>query len=134
MLLRLVACLAFTDLTASNPYPMPFVTCMHVARVLSLYQLPYTVRSHSPLFCQASFIHDEIKLDAHNVCTRAKNHYDPQQVHRLFNSDIARTEDSRDHDRAMARRDGGSRNAARSQFQSSFQQAHERQASRMYFV
>jgi eukaryotic translation initiation factor 2C len=56
---------------------------------------------------------------AHNVCTRAKNHYEPQQVHRLFTSDIAGTEDTPDGE---------------NEFQSRFQQAHERQASRMYFL
>jgi eukaryotic translation initiation factor 2C len=83
---------------------------------------------------------------AHNVCTRAKNHYDPQQVHRLFSPEMTATEDSAD--RARARRGGrgggrggaggrgGNRNTARdgeSEFRSGFQQAHERMASKMYF-
>ena len=75
------------------------------------------------------------KPDAHNVCTRAKNHYDPQHVHQLFSSDIARTEDT--PDRAMTRRGRGDRNTARdrgNEFLSRFQQVHERQACRMYFL
>ncbi|KAI0267569.1 Piwi domain-containing protein [Russula aff. rugulosa BPL654] len=63
---------------------------------------------------------------AHNVCTRAKNHYEPQQVHRLFSPDMTGTED--DADQALAQGDN------QSEFQNRFQQAHERQARRMYFV
>jgi hypothetical protein len=127
-------CMAFTDPTASNRSRMPFVMYMLVAPVLSRYLRPYTVSSHSPHFCQAPppFIHVQINADAHNVCTRAKNHYDPQQVHNLFSSDIARTEDT--PDRAMARRGGNTARDRANEFQSSFQQAHERQASRMYFL
>ena len=81
-----------------------------------------------PLVCQppSLFIHVQINSDAHNVCTRGKNHYDPQQVKRIFPSEMTGTEDTRD--RAMARRD------EESEYQSCFQQTHERQASRMYFV
>jgi hypothetical protein len=102
--------MAFTELTASNPSRMPYVMCMLDAPVLSRSQLPYSVSSHSPQSCQAPppFIRVQINPDAHSVCTRPKNHYDPQQVHRLFSSDTVGTEDT--PDRAMARRGGGNRN------------------------
>jgi hypothetical protein len=127
-----VACMAFTDPTAYSPSHMPFVTCMLGAPVRSRSRLPYTVRSHFPHFCLAPtpFTHVRINPDAHNVCTRAKNHYDPQQVRGLFSSDMVGTEDT--PDRAMARR--GGEDDRENEFQSRFQQAHERQASRMYFL
>jgi eukaryotic translation initiation factor 2C len=58
---------------------------------------------------------------AHNVCTRAKttmirNRFIDSSV---FTSDMAGTEDTPDSE---------------NEFQSRFQQAHERQASRMYFL
>jgi hypothetical protein len=130
-------CMTFTDLTASNVFHLPFVTCMPLAHVQSRSPLHYSVCSYFPHFCLAHtlFIHIHINTDAHNVCTRAKNHYDPEQVHRLFSSDMARTEDT--PDQGIERRLGGNRNTAhdgRTEFQSLFRQAHERQASRMYFL
>src|SRR6266403_4863171 len=119
---------------AYNLFRMRFVMCTLAAPALSQFQLLYTVSSHFPARLSSSF--PIYLLDAHNVCTRAKNHYDPQQVNGLFSSDMAGTEDT--PDRAMVRRGGrGSRDTARDRgndFRSAFQQAHERQASRMYFV
>jgi hypothetical protein len=115
--------MAFTDLMASDTSHMPFVTCMLGAPVLSRSQLPYTVSFHSLRFCQAPppFTHVQINPDAHNVCTRAKttmirNRFIDSSV---FTSDMAGTEDTPDSE---------------NEFQSRFQQAHERQASRMYFL
>jgi hypothetical protein len=48
-----VTCMAFTELTASDPSRMPYVMCMLDAPVLSRSQLPYSVSSHSPQSCQA---------------------------------------------------------------------------------
>lgn len=110
----------FTDLTASNVSRMPFVTSTLGAPVRSQSRLPYTVSSHSPFFCEAPplFINVRMNPDARNVCTRGKNHYDPQQVQRLFPSEIMGTENI----------------PGLNDFQSHFQQTHESQASRMYFV
>ena len=127
-MLNALRCITFTDPTAYNPSLMHFVTCMPVAPALSRSQLPFSVSSDLPHFCLAPppFIRVQINPDAHNVCTRAKNHYEPQQVHRLFSPDMAGTEDNADQ--AVAQSDN------HSEFQNTFQQAHERQARRMYFV
>jgi hypothetical protein len=104
------------------------------APVLSRSQLRYTVSSHSPRFCQAPspFTHIQLNPDAHNVCTRAKNHYDPQMPEvrrlRLLNFDTVGSADS--PDRAMARNDNEDVN----EYRRWFQQAHVRQACRMYFL
>ena len=137
--------MALTELTVSNPFHMPSVTCTLAVLVRSQSQPQYTVnfRFRSPPLKLTHLLFNN--LDAHNVCTRAKNHYDPQQVHRLFSPEMAETEDSTD--RARARRGGrggrggrgrggGDRNTARdgeSEFRTSFQQAHERMATKMYF-
>ncbi|KAH9980470.1 Piwi domain-containing protein [Russula compacta] len=64
-------------------------------------------------------------VDARNVCTRAKNHYDPQQGQRLFMSEIA-TETTDPAVAAFAAGSGG-------EFQRGFRQTHERMARTMYF-
>jgi len=60
---------------------------------------------------------------AHNVCTRAKNHYDPQEGQRLFDSDIV-TENTDQ---------GGAGGSADAEFQRGFRQTHENMAKTMYF-
>jgi hypothetical protein len=127
----------------SSPSRMPCVTFTRVARAPSPSQPQYTVSSPFIVLRFRSLqAQNKQNPDAHNVCRRAKNHYDPQQVQRLFDSDLAGTEDSPPDtaDRARARR-GGARGGGRgarggrggNEFQSGFQQAHERQAERMYF-
>ncbi|KAI0248860.1 Piwi domain-containing protein [Lactifluus subvellereus] len=58
---------------------------------------------------------------AHNVCTRAKNHYEPQQSRTMFGSEIAtETTDT-----------GGTTSA--NEYERGFRQTHERMAKTMYF-
>jgi len=57
---------------------------------------------------------------AHNVCTRAKNHYEPQQGLRMFGSEIA-TETT----------DTGA--TSENEYQRGFRQTHENMARTMYF-
>ncbi|KAH9992243.1 argonaute-like protein [Russula compacta] len=60
---------------------------------------------------------------AHNVCKRAKNHYDPEQSLRLAMSDIS-TETTDPTQTAASTAD---------EFQRGFRQTHERMAKTMYF-
>lgn len=66
-----------------------------------------------------------MKLDARNVCTRAKSHYDPQQRRRLFGSDTAT--ETTDAPGSETTKD------ILGEFKKGFQQTHERMAKTMYF-
>lgn len=84
--------------------------------VPSPFRLPFTVRLFpllllSSSFCLLSFL-DVIYADAHLVCKRAKNHYDPR-----FGSDTA----SSAADGSQGLRDR-------------FRPLHENQAGNMYFM
>ena len=65
------------------------------------------------------------KLDARKLCSRAINHYDPQESLQLFTSDI----ETETTDPAGA----GSSASDEGVFQGVFRQPHERMAGTMYF-
>ena len=66
------------------------------------------------------------KPDAHNVCSRAKNHYDPQLYQQLFGSDTVT-------DTTTQEGAGGLASGGDTVYERYFQHAHERMASVMYF-
>jgi len=63
---------------------------------------------------------------AHNVCSRAKNHYDPQQSQRLFDSDIVTEATTHASAETSARGSGN-------EYQRGFLPTHENMARVMYF-
>ena len=67
---RSVACMAFTDLTASNRFHILFVTCMLSPPVLSRSRLPYTVSSipHT----SAKLPHFHVQTQTHTTCVPAQ--------------------------------------------------------------
>ncbi|KAN0109848.1 argonaute-like protein [Russula decolorans] len=107
------------NFTLDGIQSLSYALCHVYARCTRSVSLP------APIYCKFPFRTLLSRLPiysyAHNVCTRARNHYEPKHGHRLFDSDIVGTEDTHD-------------NENKNEFQSRFQQAHERQASRMYFL
>src|SRR5712691_3807732 len=117
------------DPTVFNPSLSRFVMSMPDARAPSQSQpqctvsLPFSLR-------YSSFTHDRLtfftqKPDAHNVCSRAKNHYDPQQGQRLFYPDIV-TEATTQASAGTSASGGGN------EYQRGFQNTHENMARVMY--
>lgn len=108
---------------------LSYALCHVYARCTRSVSLP------APIYCKFSFpscqtpppfIYVQINPDAHNVCTRAKNHYEPQHVNRLFHPDMVGTEGAPDQATGI--------NENESEFERRFQQVHEHQAKRMYFL
>jgi hypothetical protein len=118
--------------TGSNRSPMPFVTSMRAAHAPSPYPHPYIVSGHSYF---APYLNVSLTTvypphppysDAHNVCERAKNHYDPQAGQDLFTgaSDVVSTAPSQ-----------GARGptAIEDSWVTGFQQTHPDMGLKMYY-
>ena len=111
-----------------NPSHTLFATSTRAAHAPSRYPHRSTVSSTgspriSPPVC-VLIDDDFFPLDAHNVCTRAKNHYDPQGQD-LFtaSSDVVSTDPSQE---ASGAGDEGS-------WVTGFRQTHELMDRKMYF-
>jgi hypothetical protein len=124
---------------ADDIQSLSYALCHVYARCTRSISIP------APVFCKFSILLQapptlKKNPDAHNVCRRAKNHYDPEEVQRLFSPDTASTEDD---DRAAqrggrgGRGGGGNRNTPPrdhgNDFRECLQQAHERMQMKMYF-
>src|ERR1700742_3550686 len=112
-----------------NPFHLPCVMYTPAARVPSHYRRPFTVSTFPFTLRYIICTYDRLTLpylqqqpDAHNVCMRAKNHYDPRQGQQLFGSEIL-TEASNQA--------GAGIPAA--EFALGFRPTHERMAKTMYF-
>ena len=98
---------------------------MRAARAPSRSRRRCTVRSIAIFFCIASIAHRCGPPDAHNVCTRAKNHYDPQAGQDLFTAASDTLSSAPSHATGGQGDDGS--------WVTQFQQTHEHMGSVMYY-
>jgi hypothetical protein len=117
-----------TDPMASRHCHLPYATYMRAARTQSPSQLRYIVSTFPffypiwhPYMSLLTLLYTP-KLDAHNVCEHAKNHYDVQQGQRLFDSEIASETSA-----------GSTASGPDHEYRLGFRRTHECMARTMYF-
>jgi len=104
-----------------NPFLLPYVTFMRDPHALYPFQRPFIVSTRTLNF-KTKFLTSLAQLDADIVCSRAKNHFDPNDTWDLGGSDdAASTADSQMAFDSLEK------------FQQGFRPPHNVQKTLMYF-